>query len=153
LSPLGSSLSPTVSTNMRKFPGLALLLLLFFPSVLRAQSTNASLTGRITDSTKAIIADARIAAVSTATNIRYETSTNSSGEYYLTNLPPSAYQLEVEKSGFKKTVKPGVILHVQDALEISFELTVGSVNETVTVESGAPLVNTESATVSTVIDR
>src|SRR5262249_59179781 len=43
--------------------------------------------------------------------------------------------------------------HVQDALEINFELTVGSVNETVTVESGAPLVNTESATVSTVIDR
>jgi len=132
---------------------LAGLLLLPFAAVLRAQSTNASLTGRITDSTKAAIADAKIAAISTETNIRYEANSNGSGEYYLSNLPPSAYQLEVEKSGFKKTLKPDVILHVQDALEINFELAVGSVNETLTVEGGAPLVNTESATVSTVIDR
>jgi len=138
---------------MRKTPAFALLLLVLFPAALRAQSTNASLTGRITDSTKAAIADAKIAAVSTATNVRYEISSNASGEYYLPNLPPSAYQLEIEKTGFKKLIKPGVMLHVQDALEINFEMTVGSVSETITVESGAPLVNTESATVSTVIDR
>ena len=46
-----------------------------------------------------------------------------------------------------------MILHVQDALEIDFEMTLGAASETVTVEAGAPLVNTESATVSTVIDR
>jgi len=138
---------------MRKPPALALLLLVSLPAVLRAQSTNASLTGRVTDSTKAAIVDAKIVAINANTNVRYETASNGSGEYYLANLPPNSYRLEVEKSGFKKTIKPDVILHVQDALEINFELTVGSVNETVTVESGAPLVNTESATVSTVIDR
>jgi len=149
----GSSLSRTLWDNMRKPPALALLILFSFPAVLHAQSTNASLTGRITDSSKAVIADAKIAAVRVDTNVRYEATSNGSGEYHLANLPPSAYRLEVEKSGFKKTVKPDVILHVQDALEINFELAVGSVNETITVESGAPLVNTESATVSTVIDR
>src|SRR6185436_6145553 len=53
----------------------------------------------------------------------------------------------------KKLLKPEVILHVQDTLEINFELTLGSVSETVMVKAGAPLVNSESATVSTVIDR
>src|SRR6266849_8927231 len=129
----------------------ACLLLVFSSSGLGAQSTNATITGRVTDPSHAIIADARISAINTATNFRYDTSTNSSGEYYLTNLPPGPYQLELEKSGFKKLIKPDVTLHVQDAIELNFELTLGSASETVTVQAGAPLVNTESGTVSTVI--
>src|SRR6267142_877926 len=137
-----------------RVPALAAcLLLVFSSSSLRAQSTNGSLSGRIADPSKAVVADAKIAAISASTNLRYETTTNTSGEYYLTNLSPGLYRLEIEKSGFKKLLKPDVILHVQDALEINLEMTVGSASETVTVESGAPLVNTESATVSTVIDR
>ena len=46
-----------------------------------------------------------------------------------------------------------MVLHVQDALKIDFEMTLGDVSETVMVEGGAPLVNTESGTVSTVINR
>ena len=127
--------------------------LFLFAGVLCAQSTNASLTGRVTDPSKARIVDAKITAISAGTNFRYETATNDSGEYYLANLPPSSYRLEVEKTGFKKLIKPDVILHVQDAPEINFEMTLGSASESVTVEGGAPLVNTESATVSTVINR
>ena len=139
---------------MRLVPALAACLLLVFSSSgLRAQSTNASITGRVTDPSKALIADAHISAINTATNFRYETSTNNSGEYYLTNLPPGPYQLELEKSGFKKLIKPDVTLHVQDAIELNFELTLGSVTETITVKAGAPLLNTTDATVSTVIDR
>ena len=47
----------------------------------------------------------------------------------------------------------GLTVNVQDHLEQNFKLAVGSVSESVTVEGGAPLVNTESATVSTVVDR
>ncbi|HUE55207.1 MAG TPA: TonB-dependent receptor, partial [Candidatus Udaeobacter sp.] len=138
---------------MRCVLALAFFFLVALPSVFRAQSTDASLTGHVTDPSKAAIADAKVAAISVSTNFRYQTATNATGEFYLPNLPPSLYRLEIEKSGFKKLLKPDVILHVQDALEINFEMTVGSASETVTVESGAPLVNTESATVSTVIDR
>jgi hypothetical protein len=120
--------------------------------VLRAQSTNASITGRVTDPSKALIVGAKVAAVSSETSFRYEAASNGSGEYYLTNLPPGTYLIEIEKTGFKKLVKPDVILHVQDTLEINFQMTLGSASETITVEAGAPLVNTESATVSTVID-
>src|SRR4030095_476574 len=105
---------------------------------IRGQSTHASLSGRVSDSTKALIVNAKIAAIADDTNLRFETTTNSVGQYHLLNLPPAAYRIEVEKSGFKKLIKPEVILHVQDALEIDFEMTVGEVSETVTVESGAP---------------
>jgi hypothetical protein len=122
-------------------------------SLVCGQSINGSLTGRVTDPSKALVADAKIAAISSGTNLRYEAITNGSGEYTLANLPPSSYRIEVEKTGFKKVVKPDVILHVQDALEIDFEMTLGAASESVTVEAGAPQVNTESTTVSTVVDR
>jgi hypothetical protein len=129
------------------------LFLASIASPLRAQSTNAGLTGRITDPSKALIAAARVSALSSGTNVRYETLTNGSGEYYLANLPPSSYRIEIEKPGFKKLIKPDVVLHVQDALAIDFEMTLGASSETINVEAGAPLVNTESGTVSTVVDR
>src|SRR5215813_6468668 len=146
--------SPGKSEIVRRVftPVFFLLFIVSFASVLRAQSINASLTGRITDPTKAVITGAKVAAISTDTNVRYEATSNGSGEYYLANLPPSAYRIEVEKSGFSKLVKPDVVLHVQDALRIDFEMKVGSASETVTVQAGAPVVNTGSATVSTVID-
>ena len=134
----------------------AILLGLFFvtcAAVLRAQSTNASIAGRVTDPSKAVMVGAKVAAINTGTNFRYETTTNGSGEYYLTNLPPGGYRLEIEKTGFKKLIKPDVILHVQDALAIDFEMALGSASESITVQGGAPPVNAESATVSTVIDR
>jgi hypothetical protein len=137
---------------MRSVPVLPLLLLISHLPVLRAQSTNASITGRITDPSKALIAEAKISAINTATNFRYESTTNNSGEYYLTTLPPGPYQIEIEKPGFNGLIKPDVIVHVQDALEIDFEMTLGSASETITVTAGAPLLNTSDASVSTVID-
>jgi len=119
---------------------------------LGAQSTNAALTGRVTDQSKALIAAAQVAAISTNTGAEYDATTDASGVYNLPNIPPGPYRLEVEKSGFKKLIKPDVILHVQDLLNIDFEMQVGSTTETIRVESGTPLVNTESATVSTLVD-
>jgi hypothetical protein len=75
----------------------ALLFLLLTPFLLsKAQSTNASLTGRIIDPARALLVDVRITAISQTTNVRYETTTNSSGEYRLSNLPPDNYHLEIE---------------------------------------------------------
>src|SRR6266403_1268029 len=136
-----------------RVPALAAcLLLVFSSSVLRAQTTSASLTDHVTDPSHTFVADAKISAISTATNFRYETITNTSGAYYLTNLPPGPYRLEIEKTGFKKLIKPDVTLHVQDVIEINFELTVGSASESVTVEAGVLPVDIASATVSTVVD-
>jgi len=66
---------------------LALFILVALTSRVFGQSTNASLTGRVTDPSKALVAGARIAAISAGTNLRYEAATNGSGEYTLPNLP------------------------------------------------------------------
>jgi len=138
---------------MRQMRILGWLLLVSPAAVLHAQSVNGSLAGHVVDPSQASIAEAKVTATRTDTNTRYETATNGSGRYSLTNIPPGTYRIEVEKAGFKKLIKVDVMLHVQDALDIDFQMTLGPVAESVTVESGAPLVNTVSGTVSTVIDR
>jgi hypothetical protein len=83
-----------------------------------AQFPNASVTGQVIDSSKAIIAGAHILAVNVNTNIRYEAATNGAGEYYFPNLLPGSYRMEANMTGFKAVMKPYVVLHVQDAVEI-----------------------------------
>ena len=98
---------------MYRVPALLLVLLLsLYPCAPRAQTTNASITGRVTDPSKATIADAKVAAVNTGTNFSYEAAATGAGKYTLAKRPPGTYRIEVEKSGFKKLVRPDVILHV-----------------------------------------
>ena len=122
-------------------------------SPLLAQSPNGVLNGQVLDPSAGVIVGAEIVAVNDVTGVQYTTKTNSEGIYVLANLPPGPYRLQVSKLGFKTLIKPDITLNVQDALSINFTLPVGALAETVTVEGGAPLVNSESATVSTVIDR
>ena len=76
---------------MRKVPAFVVVLILsVHPAVVPAQSTNGSISGRVIDPSHAVIANANVTAVNAGTNFRYETTTNNSGEYYLTNLPRAA---------------------------------------------------------------
>ncbi len=134
-----------------------LLFLLTLSSVpcplLFAQTTNATITGFVTDPQKALIPGAKVIVINMDTNLRYTAATNQEGSYTVPGLPPGNYKIEVEKQGFKSIVKPDVVLHVQDAIAINFKMAIGSASESITVIGGAPLVNTESAAVSTVVDR
>jgi hypothetical protein len=129
------------------------VLLLLFCRFLAGQSTSASLTGRITDASKAVVPATKVVVINTGTRIHYETITNETGSYYVTDLPPGAYRIEAEKLGFKSVIKSDLILHVQDALEVNFEMVLGSASESVTVQGGAPLLDTETATMGTVVEQ
>ena len=123
-------------------------------AVLCAQSTNASIRGRITDPSSAVIVAARIVAVRTDTNVPFETTSDASGGYYLANLPPGPYRIEIEKAGFKKLIKPDVILHVQDALRPRLRDDARiAVRESFHGGSGSASGEYTVGTVSTVIDR
>src|SRR5580704_14309682 len=120
---------------------------------LLAQSPNGNINGLVLDPSSAAIVSAELVAVDDATGVQYTTKTNAEGIYVFPNLPPGSYRLQVSKIGFKTIIKPDIVLNVQDALSINFNLPIGAFHEIVTVRGGAPLVNTESAAVSTVIDR
>ena len=118
-----------------------------------AQSPTGTISGIVTDPTGATIAGAEVLVVNDATRIQFPGKTNEEGIYVVPNLTPGSYRVQVSKVGFKTIIKPDIVLNVQDALAINFMLPLGAVSEVVTIQGGAPLVNTESAAVSTVIDR
>jgi len=127
--------------------------ILLFALPVAAQSPNGNVNGLVLDPSSRVIVGAEIVAVNDVTGVKYITKTNDEGIYVLPNLPPGPYRLQVSKVGFKTIIKPDIVLNVQDALSLNFTLPIGATLETVTVEGGAPLVNTENATVSTVVDR
>src|SRR5258705_13785230 len=90
----GQNVQYTEPIAMHRISAFALQFV--FAALLGAQSTSASLSGRIADPSNALIADAKVAAIGSDTNVRYETLTRGSGEYYLANLPPGSYRLEIE---------------------------------------------------------
>src|ERR1019366_7703047 len=120
---------------------------------LAAQSPNGTINGLVLDPSNRVIAGADILVINDVTGVKYSGRTNDGGIYVVPNLPPGPYRLQVSKVGFKTLIKPDIVLNVQDALPINFTLPVGAFSETVTVEGGAPLVNTQDASVSTVVDR
>jgi outer membrane receptor protein involved in Fe transport len=122
-------------------------------SFICAQSPNATVAGRVLDPTNAVIPNARVEIINLVTGLRHPGQTNKEGAFVVPNLPPGPYRIEVSKDGFKTVVREDVVLRVQDIIALNFTLPVGSVAESVTVSGGAPVVNTESAAVSTVVDR
>lgn len=131
----------------------AILYMLGLCGSVSAQTTLASVTGRVLDPNAAVIVEATIAARNVDTGIETTVQTNEDGIYHFADLGPGNYEFSVSKRGFKVIVKPGVTLHVADTISMNFNMQVGDIRETVMVEAGAPLINTESAAVSTVIDR
>src|SRR6201993_3543886 len=138
-----------------RFPRFVPLVVCFALSTfsLFAQSPNGNINGLVSDPSSAAVVGAEIVAVNDVTGVQYTSRTNNEGIYVLPNLPPGPYRVQVSKIGFKTLIKPDITLNVQDSLSINFTLLVGAFHEIVTVQGGAPLVNTENATVSTVVDR
>jgi hypothetical protein len=118
-----------------------------------AQSPSGTISGIVLDPAGAAMAGADVVVVNDATGVQYPAKANGEGIYLVPNLPPGAYRIQVSKIGFKTLIKPDIILNVQDALAINFTLPLGAISETITIEGGAPLINTQDATVSTVVDR
>ena len=138
--------------RLRSFLYLSLLFFLAVNSS-SAQSPVGTISGIVNDPTGEAVAGAEVLVVNDATRVQYAGKSNEEGIYLVSNLPPGPYRIQVSKSGFKTIIKPDITLNVQDALALNFTLPAGALSEIVTIEGGSPLVNTESASVGTVIDR
>jgi len=118
-----------------------------------AQMETATLSGVIQDPNGAVVPDVEVTAARIETGTVVTTKTNGAGIYVFAALMPGHYHLVVRKPGFKEIAIKEFQLYVQDKLEQNFSLEIGSLSETVTVTGEAPLMNTQDAAVSTVIDR
>ena len=138
---------------MRVILATLFLVVLLSSSYALAQSPNGSIRGIVLDPDTKSIPGAEIIVVNDLTGSKYVTATNAEGIYGVESLPPGPYHIQVSRVGFKAIIKPDIILIVQDALTINFTLPIGAASVVVTVEGGAPMINTTDAAVSTVVDR
>lgn len=121
---------------------LAALLGLAGPAAAAAQATTGELTGRVTDPSGQVVAIATVTATNVGTGLQRTATTNASGEYTLTLLPPGRYTISAERAGFKKAVRENVDVLVGTRQTITLELAVGAVSEAVTVSVDVPIVDT-----------
>jgi len=130
---------------------LLVTLFLVFPSPAHAQVETGSIRGSVIDPTSAVVPNAtvRLSDIDRGREIR--SATNNRGFYSFATVRPGHYRMEVEKSGFKLVRLTRITVNVQDNLEQNFQVEVGSVSESVTVEATSAM-NTTDATVSTLIE-
>jgi len=122
---------------------LLFLAVLMVASVGAAQTQFGTITGRVADSTGAVVPGAKVSVTNTATNTKNTTETNNEGIYVLPNVAAGTYDLEIEKSGFKK-VQTRVTLSIAQRLGLDFTLDLGQITEVVTVTESALVINTVS---------
>ncbi|MFN7937010.1 MAG: carboxypeptidase regulatory-like domain-containing protein [Bryobacteraceae bacterium] len=112
-----------------------------------AQSNLATVTGVISDSTEAAVANVTVTVRNVDTNIDRRVTTDETGNYSIPNLNPGNYELTAEAAGFHKALQKGIVLQVGQVLRADIKLEVGSVSETVNVESSLVSINTENGTI------
>jgi hypothetical protein len=130
---------------------MAGMALLFSCGHASAQEFRGTISGSVKDPTGALIADAEVIVTETSTGTVNRTKTGSSGEYVVPFLQPGDYQIAVDMTGFRKTVRNGVTLQASDHLMIDLVLEIGSEAQTVNVTADAPLIDTANATVGQTI--
>src|ERR1700682_3362799 len=117
-----------------------------------AGQTFGQITGVVTDASGALVVGATVTVTNPETNLTRSGITNNAGNYTFPSLLPGTYNIKADMQGFQAESRTGVELQVQQVARIDFQLKVGSMAETIEVTGGAPLLNTENATVGTVIE-
>ena len=133
---------------------LGLLPVLVFPSgTVHAQlSGKGTITGRITDSSGAVVPGAQVEARDLATNKKQTITTTGAGDYSF-SLDPGHYEVTFSRDGFKSVTKTNVVVDALQTFAVNATLEVGSATETVTVSDAPPVLETSNATLGTTIEQ
>jgi len=131
--------------------GLVLIVIVIALSVYAAQSATATLSGVATDQKGAVITDATVTVTNVDSGLERSLTTDRSGKFVAPFLPPGRYTVVVQREGFEKVRVINIVLNVNENRTVPIELKVGQISESVIVD-GVSLIQTDSATVSTVID-
>jgi hypothetical protein len=138
-------------TVMRS-PSVWLVFCLFGGSLSLAQQGRGTISGTVTDPQQALVQGVSIEIKNIRTNAVFRTTSNEQGFFTAPNLPVGEYEISGELQGFKRVVRSGVTLQVDQKAVVDIMLQVGAVAERVEVVGEAPLVDTSSATVGKVVE-
>lgn len=128
------------------------LTFIFLSAMVWAQGDRGSITGLVVDNSGAAVPNATIEVVNVATNARSETVSTGTGAYRLAALAIGIYNVTVKAQGFQAYVRQGVQIQTNQTVTIDVNLTVGAVTDSVTVQGGVPLIQTESTDIGTVVE-
>jgi len=131
---------------------VACILALALPAGLLAQASRAGLTGRVTDSSGAVVPAATVVALNTDTNSSYKGVTNEAGLYQIPYLLPGNYQITLQVPGFKSYVRQGLVVNVDSTVTVDVALEVGTVTESVNVTAASPVLETSTASSGQIMD-
>jgi hypothetical protein len=138
--------------GQRFFASIFVIVSMFLaPSVLLADVTG-SILGIVHDQSQAVIKGAHITVTNTQTNLSLQTVSNEDGSYRFLALPVGSYKLNATSTGFEQFNATDIVVKVNDQLRFDISLTVGSVQQEVSVAAGAVQVETESTQLGDVID-
>ncbi len=119
-----------------------LVILFWAMSFANAQSTGGRILGRVLDSTGAAVAEVNVTLVNEATGASRSVKTTATGDYIFVEVTPGSYQLECERTSFKRAVKKGITLEVNQTISMDMVVQVGNVDITVEVTAAPELVDT-----------
>ena len=117
-----------------------------------SQQGRGTLSGTVQDAQGSAVPGAQVTIRNTGTNFQFRAMTNETGFYTAPTLPVGEYEVTAEAAGFKKTVRSGIVLEVDQRAQVNLMLEVGQVSESIEVVGEAPLVDTGSATVGSVVE-
>ncbi|MBI3210741.1 MAG: TonB-dependent receptor [Candidatus Solibacter usitatus] len=132
---------------------ISILVLALTAGVAHSQESRATIIGRATDPTGAVLSGANVKATNTATNATVDTMTNDSGSFDMPYLLPGVYTVTVEMAGFKKAVREKVQLRIGERMTLDFALALGDVSESVKVTAETPMLEASSADMGLVMEQ
>jgi hypothetical protein len=142
--------SSTQYPRARYFLFILLTAIAALPAV--AQSTGGRILGTVSDSSGAVLSSVKVTLVNLGTTVSRSVTTNDSGDYSFVEVVPGNYDLEFEQSGFKKDLRHGITVDVNQVLTLNATLQLGGTQEVVEVTSEAPQVDTTSTQLGAVIN-
>jgi hypothetical protein len=133
--------------NRRSLSALALIAALLFnyaPAAL-AQGSASRVTGVVQDASGAVVEGATVTLTNEGTNVPLITQTTSTGNYVFDSVQVGSYTVTVERQGFKKFISTGNPVNVNQPATVNVTLEPGSLDESVTVQASAELVQTSTS--------
>jgi Carboxypeptidase regulatory-like domain len=126
----------------------AFLLLLSFSPALFAQATFGTVTGTVTDPTGATVPNTEVVVTNEGTNVSRTATTREAGTYDVPNLNPGRYRVTAKAAGFKTAIVQNIDVTALRVVRVDLKLDVGEVGTEVTVQSTAPVIDTDSASIA-----